>query len=63
MLEEERPKPPQGFTPAVLESWGVEEMRRYIARLQAEIARVEAEIQAREAHRGAADALFRAQGG
>ncbi|MCO6419564.1 DUF1192 domain-containing protein [Siccirubricoccus sp. KC 17139] len=59
MIEEERPKPPQGFTPAALDAWGVEEMRHYIARLRAEIARVEAAIEARQAQRGAADALFR----
>jgi uncharacterized small protein (DUF1192 family) len=59
MIEEERPRPVTGFTPAVLDSWGVAELRDYIARLQAEIARAEAAIATREAHRGAVDALFR----
>jgi uncharacterized small protein (DUF1192 family) len=59
MIEEERPRPSPGFTPAVLDSWGVAELRSYIARLQAEIARAEAAIRSREAHRGAVDALFR----
>jgi len=49
--------------PAVLDSWGVTELRGYIARLQAEIARAEAAIAAREAHRGAVDALFRRPSG
>jgi uncharacterized small protein (DUF1192 family) len=59
MIEEERPRPATGFTPAILDSWGVAELLDYIARLQAEIARAEAAIAAREAHRGAVDALFR----
>ena len=59
MIEEERPRPASGFMPAVLDGWGVAELRDYIARLQAEIARAEAVITAREAHRGAMDALFR----
>jgi len=58
-MEEERPRPATGFTPAVLDSWGVDELRRYIATLQAEIARAEAAIETRQAHRGAADAFFR----
>ena len=59
MLEEERPRPQTGFTPPVLDGWGVAELRHWIATLEAEIARAEAAIQAREAHRGAADAFFR----
>ncbi|RYJ04383.1 MAG: DUF1192 domain-containing protein [Acetobacteraceae bacterium] len=59
MIEEESPKPIVGFAPAALDSWGIAELRRYIASLQAEIARAETAIKAREAHRGAADAFFR----
>jgi uncharacterized small protein (DUF1192 family) len=59
MMEEERPRPVPGFTPAALDSWGVAELRGYITRLRAEITRAEAAIQARESHRGAVDALFR----
>jgi uncharacterized small protein (DUF1192 family) len=57
--EEDRPRRPQRFQPAVLDAWGVEDLRDYIAALQAEIARAEAAIAARERQRGAADALFR----
>ena len=57
--EEERPKRAQRFVPQPLDGLGVEELRGYIAALQAEIARAEAAIAARTAQRGAADALFR----
>lgn len=63
MMEEERPRPAAGFTPAMLERWDIDELRRYIATLQAEIARAEAAIARQEAHRGAADAFFRKPGG
>ena len=63
MIEEETTRGTPGqanrFAPAVLDSWGVAELRAYIATLQAEIARAEATIAKRESHRGAADALFR----
>ena len=59
MIEEETPKPAMGFMPPALDTWGVAELRRYIATLQAEIGRAEAAIKAREMHRGAADAFFR----
>ena len=59
MTEEESPRPAGGWTAPSLDSWGVAELRRYIATLQGEIARAEAAIKAREAHRGAADAFFR----
>jgi hypothetical protein len=35
MIEEESPKPAGGFTPPPLDAWGVAELRRYIATLQA----------------------------
>jgi uncharacterized small protein (DUF1192 family) len=63
MMEEEPPRPATGFVPAVLDSWDVEELKHYIARLQAEIARAEAAIARKEAHRGAADAFFRKPAG
>lgn len=59
MEEPEGPRPVTRLQPAVLDSWGVEELRRYIAELKAEIARAEAAIASREAHRQAADAFFR----
>jgi uncharacterized small protein (DUF1192 family) len=60
MFEEERPRPaPLRFQPAALDGWGVEELKSYIAALQAEISRAEAAMEARQRHRGAADALFR----
>jgi len=63
MLEdEERPRQPVRFTPLPLDGLGVEELRAYIAALQAEIARAEAAISAREAQRSAADAFFRRPG-
>lgn len=43
----------------VLDTWGVEELREYIAELRAEIARVEADIERKQGHRSAADAFFR----
>ncbi len=60
MIEEESPHSRRNsFTPAVLDMWGVAELQRYIAALQAEIARAEAAIAAREKHRNAADSFFR----
>jgi uncharacterized small protein (DUF1192 family) len=57
--EEDRPRRPHRFQPAVFDGWGVEDLRDYVAALQAEIARAETAIAARERQRGAADALFR----
>ncbi|MDO9711166.1 DUF1192 domain-containing protein [Paracraurococcus lichenis] len=62
MMEEDAPRPATGFVPAKLDGWGVEELKHYIARLQAEIARAEAAIARLQAHRGAAEALFRRPG-
>jgi uncharacterized small protein (DUF1192 family) len=59
MMEEETPRRADRFTPAALDGWGVEELRAYIAALQAEIARAEATIRQRQAQRGAAEAFFR----
>jgi uncharacterized small protein (DUF1192 family) len=43
----------------VLDTLSIEELRDYIAELQAEIARVEADIERKQSHRNAADAFFR----
>ena len=59
MLEDDRPRPRASFTPPVLDGWGVEDLRGWIATLKAEIARAEAAIAKREQHRSAADAFFR----
>lgn len=63
MMEEDPPRraerPVNGFVPPVLDGWDIEELKNYIARLQAEIGRVEAVIARKAAHRGAADAFFR----
>ncbi len=63
MFEDEAPRPRGNFTPPVLDSWGVEDLRAWIATLQAEISRAEAAIASREAQRNAADAFFRRPGG
>ncbi len=57
-----RPKPARLQKP-VLDLLGVEELREYIAELQAEIARVEADITRKQSHRSAADAFFRKPSG
>ena len=57
--EEERPKRASRFVPLPLDALGVEELRGYIASLQAEILRAEAAIAARDRQRSTADALFR----
>ena len=57
--EEERPRRAPRFAPLPLDGLGVQELRDYIASLQAEIARAEAAIAARGQQRSAADALFR----
>ncbi|MBY0338929.1 MAG: DUF1192 domain-containing protein [Acetobacteraceae bacterium] len=60
MFEEEaRPRPSDGFEPRKLDNLGVEELRAYIAALQAEIARAEQAIAARDAQKKAADLFFR----
>ncbi|MFN0115010.1 MAG: DUF1192 domain-containing protein [Paracoccaceae bacterium] len=57
--EEERPKPPSRFQPAVLDRWSVEEVRDYITALREEIARSEAAIEAKQAQIKAAASFFR----
>ena len=59
MFDEDAPRPRGNFTPPVLDSWGVEDLRAWIATLQAEIARAEAAISSREAQRSAADAFLK----
>lgn len=53
-----RPKPARVAKP-VMDMWGVAELEAYIAELHAEIARAEADILRKQAHRSAADAVFR----
>lgn len=57
MIRDEDEKPL--VEPLNLEKLGIEELRRYIAGLQAEILRAEAEIGRKQAHRTGAEALFR----
>ena len=54
-LEPRKPKP----QPKNLEPMGVEELRAYIAELEAEIRRVEADIARKTKHRSGAEALFK----
>ena len=62
MEEPEGPRPRNRFTPPVIDRWGVEDLRAYIAELREEIARAEREIGKREASRAAADLFFRRPG-
>ncbi len=57
--DEDRTRRPAAFTAAVMDRWDVQDLRAYIAALQAEILRAEAAIAAREAQRATADAFFR----
>jgi uncharacterized small protein (DUF1192 family) len=56
------PRPVNRFTPPVIERWGVDELRAYIAELREEISRVEREIGKRDASKAAADLFFRPPG-
>jgi uncharacterized small protein (DUF1192 family) len=62
MEDPEGPRPQNRFRPPVIDLWGVEELRAYIADLKAEIGRAEAEIAKREASRAAADLFFKRPG-
>jgi uncharacterized small protein (DUF1192 family) len=62
MEEPEGPRKVNRFAPPMIDRWGVEELRAYIAELRAEIARAEAEIGKRDAHKAAADAFFKRPG-
>lgn len=62
MEEPEGPRLVNRFTPPVIERWGVEELRAYIADLREEIARAEREIGKREASKAAADLFFKRPG-
>lgn len=59
MEEPAGPRPINRFTPPVIDRWGVDELRAYIAELREEIARVEREIGKRDASKAAADLFFR----
>ena len=57
--DEEEPPKPRRVTPLPLDPLGVEELRDYIAELQAEIGRVEVAIARKHDHRSVADSFFR----
>jgi uncharacterized small protein (DUF1192 family) len=57
--DEDTPRARRLAPPPVLDGLGVAELRGYIEELTAEIRRAEAEIARKQAHRGAADSLFR----
>ena len=60
MWDDEEPvKKPRRVARLTLEPLGVEELRDYIAELQAEIIRTEAAIGRKQSHRGVADSFFR----
>lgn len=63
MEEPAGPRPVNRFTPPVIDRWGVEELRAYIAELREEIGRAEREIAKREASKAAADLFFKPPGG
>jgi len=62
MEDPEGPRPANRFTPPVIDRWGVEELRAYIAALREEIGRAEREIGKRDASKAAADLFFRKPG-
>jgi uncharacterized small protein (DUF1192 family) len=60
MMDDDEPRRPRArLTPLPLDGLGVEELRAYIAELQAEMARAEAAIDRKQGHRSAAEAFFR----
>ena len=63
MEDPEGPRPANRFVPPVIDRWGVNDLRDYIAELREEIARAEREIAKREASKAAADMFFRKPGG
>ena len=62
MEEPEGPRPRNRFRPPVIDRWGVEDLRAYIAELREEIVRAEREIGKREASKAAADLFFKRSG-
>lgn len=60
-MAEDQDELPQRATakPPDLTRWSIEELERYITRLQGEIERAQTAIAARQSVRGAAEALFR----
>ncbi len=62
MEEAAGPRAVNRFTAPVIDRWGVEELRAYIAELREEIGRAEREIAKREASKAAADLFFKPPG-
>ncbi len=61
--DEDLPRPVrQLLAPPPLDSLGIDELRAYIADLEAEIARVRAKIATKDAHKAAAAAFFKKPG-
>ncbi len=61
--DEDLPRPVRKLlTPPPLDNLGIDELRGYIADLEAEIARVRANIAAKDAHKAAAAAFFKKPG-
>lgn len=59
MFDDEDARAKPRLQPMALDPLGVDELRGYIAELQAEIARAEAAIGRKQSHRDAANAFFR----
>ena len=59
MLDDLEPGKKAGGLPADLSTWNIEDLRNYIADLQAEIMRAEAMIDEKRSVGSAADALFK----
>jgi len=59
MFEEEEIRPKRRELGADLSSLSVEDLRQYIADLEAEIVRVRQDIEVKEKHLSGAEALFR----
>jgi uncharacterized small protein (DUF1192 family) len=58
MQDDEATRPTPRLSKPVLDSLGVNELREYIAELQAEIARVDQAIARKHDHRKAAESVF-----
>lgn len=59
MFDEDLPRPKEITLPRILDPLSVEELEAYIATLKEEISRTEAEITRKDAHRAAAESVFK----